>query len=269
VQLSAMRDYVRNVVDIDSTDISDATMNTFIREGYDIIVYSEKRWPFYEVALTFSTVADQADYPMSDVAAALSFVHDGVTFSGVSAPSKDEMREVAAMKTDNHVMQYIGYDVADIIYPLDSNSTGRPWYWTMWNSGVSASTAVNSQTVRVYPTPSEVQTVTVRGYRNPVDFGGNTAVYRTAVADADTPDLPVPFDNVLSLYTVYRAYQQQEDAMMANQYFSLFQGELDNLRARFEDTPAPQPLLLNSIRASRWQSQSYMPGQLRYPSPFR
>jgi hypothetical protein len=49
-----MRDYVRNVVDITSSnDISDATMNTFIREGYDIIVYSEKRWPFYEVAVTF------------------------------------------------------------------------------------------------------------------------------------------------------------------------------------------------------------------------
>ena len=38
-----MRDYVRNVVDIDSTDISDVTMNTFIREGYNVIVYSEKR----------------------------------------------------------------------------------------------------------------------------------------------------------------------------------------------------------------------------------
>lgn len=268
-----MRDYVRNVVDIDSTDITDNTMNVFLREGYDAVVYSEKRWPFYEVAVTFDTVASQKDYTLADIggnsSTGVKLTHDGVEFSGASAPKSPGLREVAAMKTDNHVMQYIGYDVADIIYPLDSNSTGRPWYWTMWNSGVSASTAVNSQTVRVYPTPSEVQTITVRGYRNPVDFGGNTAVYRTAIADANTPDLPVPFDNVLSLYSIYRSYQQQEDAMMANQYFSLFQGELDNLRARFEDTPAPQPLLLNSIRASRWQSQSYMPGQLRYPSPFR
>ena len=62
-----MRDHVRNVVDITSNDISDATMNTFIREGYDIIVYSEKRWPFYEVAVTFNTVASQKDYSASDV----------------------------------------------------------------------------------------------------------------------------------------------------------------------------------------------------------
>ena len=39
MQLSAMRDHVRNVVDISSNDITDATMNTFIRERYDIIVY--------------------------------------------------------------------------------------------------------------------------------------------------------------------------------------------------------------------------------------
>ena len=269
MQLSAMRDYVRNVVDINSTDISDATMNTFIREGYDIIVYSEKRWPFYEIATTFSTVVDQADYSMSDIGAALSFAHDGVTFSGVSAPKNVGLREVAAMKTGNHVLEYIGYDVGDIIYPLDSNTTGRPWYWSMWSAGSSASAAISNQTIRLYPTPGEVQTISIRAYRNPVDFGGNTAVYRTAIADANTPDLPVPFDNILSLYGIYRAYQQQEDAMMANQYFSLFQGELDNLRARFEDTPAPQPLLLNSVGASRWRSQSYMPGLLRYPYPFR
>jgi len=93
VQLSAMRDHVRNVVDITSNDITDATMNTFIREGYDIIVYSEKRWPFYEVALTFDTVASQKDYTMAEVGTALSFTHDGVTFSGASAPKNVGVRE--------------------------------------------------------------------------------------------------------------------------------------------------------------------------------
>jgi len=264
VQLSDMRDYVRNVVDIDSTDITDATLNTFIREGYDIIVYSEKRWPFYEVAVAFSTVKSQKDYTLSEAGTSLSFTHDGVTFSGASAPKNVGLREVASLKTDNHVLEYIGYDVGDIIYPLDSNSTGNPWYWSMWNGGTSASAAVSNQTIRLYPTPSSVQTISVRGYRNPVEYGGTSAVYRTAIADANTPDLPVPFDNVLSLYAIYRSYQQQEDAAMGQQYYSQFIQELDNLRARFEDSPAPQPLLLNSIRASRWLSQSYLPNRLRY-----
>jgi len=260
-----MRDHVRNVVDITSNDISDTTMDTFIREGYDIIVYSEKRWPFYEVALEFDTVASQKDYTLAEVGTSLSITHDGVVFSTAGGGASNVgVREVAAMKTSNHVLEYIGYDVGDVIYPLDSNTTGKPWYWSTWNDGTSASAAVSNQTIRLYPTPSGAQTISIRGYRNPVDFGGTTAVYRTAIADADTPDLPVPFDNVLTLYALYRSYQQQEDAAMGQQYYSQFIQELDNLRARFEDTPAPQPLILNSIRASRWLSQSYLPSRLRY-----
>jgi len=248
-----MRAYVRNIVEITTNDIADTTMNTFLREGYDLVVYSEKRWPFYEAVTTFDTVASTKDYALSAVGTNLSLSHDGVTFSGASAPKNVGLREVASLKTTNHVLEFIGNDDADIVYPLDSNTTGNPWYWTFWDD-----------TVTLYPTPSSVKTITVRGYRNAVEFGGNAVIYRSAIADANTPDLPDPFDNVLSLYAIYRSYQQQEDAMMANQYFALFQGELDNLRARFEDAPAPQPLRLNSMRASRWRSQSWMPARLRY-----
>ena len=251
-----MRDYVRNVVDIDTTDITDSTMNTFIREGYNAVVYSEKRWPFYEFATTFDTVASQKDYPLSTVGASISVTHDG----GSIAPG---VRELASLKTDNHVLTFIGYDDGDIIYPLDSNTTGNPWYWAMWGDGTSSVPTTN-MTVRLFPTPSSIKTIYVRGYRNAIDFGGNTAVHRSSIADTDTPDWPDPFDNVLTLYLLYRSYQQQEDPGMANQYFALFQGELDNLRARFEDTPSPQPLRLNSRNASRWRSQVYMPDRLRY-----
>jgi hypothetical protein len=264
VQLSEMRDYVRNIVDITNNDIADTTMNTFIREGYDIIVYSEKRWPFYEVALTFDTVGGQKDYPIADIATNLSITHDGVTFSGASAPKNVGLREVAALKSDSIVLEYLGYDTGDVIYPLNSNSTGEPWFWSMWASGSSASAGISNQVIRIYPTPSGVETMYVRAYRNPVEFGGNTVVSRTAIADANTPDLPVPFHNVLALYAIYRSYQQQEDAAMGQQYYSQFIQELDNLRARFEDTPAAQPILLNSVRASRWMSQSYLPYRLRY-----
>ena len=259
-----MRTYVRDIVDITSSDVSDSTMNTFIREGYNLIVYSEKRWPFYEVALTFTTVGGQSDYPIADIATNLSITHDGVTFSGAVAPSNVGLREIASLKRDDLVLRYIGYDAADVLYPLNSNNSGDPWYWSMWAAGSSASAGISNQVIRLFPTPGSGQTIYMRGYRNPIEFGGTTAINRTAIADANTPDLPVPFDNVLSLYAIYRTYQQQEDAGMANQYFALFQGELDNLRARFEDTPAPQPLLLNSVRTSRWMGSNFLPSRLRY-----
>ena len=111
-----MRDYVRNIVDITSNDIADTTMNTFIREGYDIVVYSEKRWPFYEVALSFTTVGGQSDYPIADIATNLSITHDGVTFSGAAAPSNVGLREIASLKRDSQVLRYIGYDAVLMFY---------------------------------------------------------------------------------------------------------------------------------------------------------
>ena len=41
--IAEMRTQVRAVVDIDATDISDTVMNNMLGQGFDLIVYSEKR----------------------------------------------------------------------------------------------------------------------------------------------------------------------------------------------------------------------------------
>lgn len=231
MQISEMRSYIRSVVDIDSSDISDDVMNRFLGEAYDVIVYSEKRWPFFEVSTTFSTSGGTEDYALATVGASVT----------------NGLREIASLKTDDHVIQYLGRDTGDIVYPLDSTTSGDPWYWSYW-----------ADNVRLYPTPGSGETVYVRGYKNPAAFGAGSS-------DATEPsDLPTPFHMVLATYGIARAYEQQEDPTMASQYFSIFNQELENLRARYEDTPAPQPVRLNSRTASRWMSQSYLPNRLRY-----
>jgi hypothetical protein len=220
MQLSEMRNYVRNVVDIDDTDISDPTLNAFIGEGYDLIVYSEKRWPFFEVANTFLTANGTKDYSLAAV---------GVNVK--DAAERDlGLREINSLRTNKHVIEYIGSDDGDIMYPLDSTNTGEPLYWSYWG-----------ESVRFYPTPDAAYTISMRGYRNAEAFS----------ADTDSPDLPDAFDRVLSLYAIYRSYQQQEDGGMSQQYYVSFVGELDNLAKRFNDTPAAQPMILNSRRSGR------------------
>ena len=226
-----MRSYIRSVVDIDTSDISDDVMNRFLGEAYDVIVYSEKRWPFFEVATTFNTVASQKDY----------------TTAAVGALVTNGLREIASLRTGNQVLEYIGRDDGDIIYPLDSTASGNPWYWSFW-----------ADSIRLYPTPGSGATVHVRGYKAPAAFGAG-------VSDSTEPsDLPTPFHMVLATYGIARAYEQQEDPTMSAQYFSIFNQELDNLRARYEDMPAAQPVRINSRSASRWMSQSYLPRRLRY-----
>ena len=231
MDISTMRSYVRSVVDIDSSDISDDTMNRFLGEGYDVIVYSEKRWPFFEVEATFDTVKDQKDY----------------TLAVVGASVTNGLRDIASLRTNGHVVTYVGRDTGDVVYPLDVTGTGEPWWWSYW-----------AEKVRLYPTPGGVHTVTVRGYNEPAAFGAG-------VADGVEPsDLPTPFHMVIATYGIARAYEQQEDPTMAAQYFAVFNQELDNLRARYEDTPSPQPIIVGSRRASRWLAQTIFPSRYRY-----
>ena len=231
MDISTMRSYIQSVALIDSSDISDDTLNRFLGEGYDLIVYNEKRWPFYEVSTTFNTVADTKDYTLATVGASVA----------------TGLREVAALRTDNHVISFVGRDEGDVVYPLDVTSQGEPWWWSYW-----------ADTVRLYPTPTSVTTINVRGYKDPTAFGAGVA------DDVEPSDLPSPFHMLIATYGLARAYEQQEDPGMAAQYYSLFRGELDNLKDRYVDMPAPQPILLNSRSASRWRSQVILPKRLRY-----
>ena len=120
MQISEMRSYIRSVVDIDSSDISDDVMNRFLGEAYDVIVYSEKRWPFFEVSTTFSTAGGTKDYTLATVGAS---VTNGI-------------REIASLRTDDHVIQYLGRDTGDIVYPLNSDGSGDSWYWSYWADNV-------------------------------------------------------------------------------------------------------------------------------------
>jgi len=225
--IAQMRTQVRSIVDIDATDISDTVMDNILGQGYDLIVYSEKRWPFFEATTTFSTVAGQKDYTLATVGASVT----------------EGLREVAALRNDDHIIGFIGSDNADSNYPLNVASSGSPWNWSYWND-----------TVRLYPTPDAVQTIYVRGLRDAAAFG-------TGVSDSTEPDLPDPFHAILVTYAIGKAYLQQEDPVMANQYQSQFIADLDNVARRYADVPAPQPMIANSRSSSRYLA-GY--GALRY-----
>jgi len=228
--IAEMRAQVRSVVDIDATDISDTVMNNMLGQGFDLIVYSEKRWPFFEVRTTFSTADETKDYTLTTIAAAPDAVSEG-------------LREIMALRNDDHVLEYIGSDDADWNYPLNVATVGSPWEWSFWND-----------TVRLYPTPNGVQTIYVRGLRDATPFGVGTA-------DGTEPDLPDPFHPVLVQYATGKAYLQQEDPVMANQYHGQFLADLDNVARRYADVPAPQPMVANSRRATRYLAGF---GALRY-----
>ena len=69
--LDHIRNQTRDVIDIDTSDISDTVLNRIIAQGYDTIAYSEKRWGFYETSTTFQTVAGTSDYSLETIGAVI------------------------------------------------------------------------------------------------------------------------------------------------------------------------------------------------------
>jgi hypothetical protein len=165
----------------------------------------------------------------------------------IGASLTNGLREIQSLRTNDHVLTFLGRDDGDIVYPLNSGQSGDVYYWSFW-----------AETARLYPTPSANKTIYVRGYKNPTPFGV------TSVDGTSPSDFPEPFHIVIATYAISRSYDQQEDPDMAVSYFQTFARELDNLRARYLDSPAPQPLVLNDRNASRWRAQSVMPDRLRY-----
>ena len=101
MNIGDMRSYIRSIVEIDSSDISDDVLNRFLGEGYDQIVYSEKRWPWYEASTTFDTVASTSDYTLATVGASLT----------------NGLREVQALRRDAHVLTFLCRDAGVFVYP--------------------------------------------------------------------------------------------------------------------------------------------------------
>ena len=124
-------------------------------------------------------------------------------------------------------------------------TSGQPWEWSFWND-----------TVTLYPTPDGAATIYARVMRNPTDFGVGSA-------SGSSPDLPAPFHPILVTYAIAKAYLQQEDPVMAQQYLIQFQTDLDNIGRRYADVPAPQPMVANSRIATRYAVGT---GGLRYSS---
>ena len=230
--LDDIRNQTRDVIDIDTSDISDTVLNRIIAQGYDTIAYSEKRWGFYETSTTFQTVAGTSDYSLATIGA-------GIT---------QGIRDIIAIRNDDHVMTYIGRDEGDRDNPINVSTSGDAWEWSFWND-----------VVRFYPTPDTVETIYVRAVRYPTDFPSNA----TTAAGTETPDLPDAFHPILTTYTIAKAYLQQEDPVMSNQYMQQYAVELDNVARRFVATPAPQPMIMNSRHSTRYLMGL---GRLRYAS---
>lgn len=118
-------------------------------------------------------------------------------------------------------LQYKTFQEIDQLYPdptdTTSNPAGIPIYWYVYGD-----------TIRVYPAPNSAYTVTMRYLKKPTILD----------ADADVPELPSEFEEVLVMGAAYRVMQTKDNydraAIMENKYMEL----LDKLTVRYSQDQA-------------------------------
>lgn len=206
MDLQAIRNFVRTHMDLDVEDLPDDLLDTFAREATHKVERAEKRWPFYAVNYTFTTEAGVGSYDLSVI-------------------TPGDLRQISAVLIDQRVLTYVGPDEADRRQSLQA--TGQPTSWSQWGN-----------TIDLHPSPSDVYTLSVRGYRAPIDW-----VSQGAGAE---PDMDSDLHMTVATWVLARAYAQQEDTELSTYFAQSFDRELDAFRRRIVDTPPPQPLSLSS-----------------------
>ena len=204
---ATLRSTVRDIVDLDTEDLSDSLLNLYIRDGYYRILDLEKRWSWLETSFTFATVVNQRAYTIS------SFTGDPISqVSSIVDPTGVGAR-----------LSMIGYDMAEETYIGSYDTSGEPLFYAVWDGDI-----------HLFPKPNSVRTLSVRGYREPIDW------QTTGGAVDAAPSLHFP----LAYYACSRIYQKLEDGVMAAIYKTSFDEGVELARRNIVKPSSHTPLIM-------------------------
>jgi hypothetical protein len=215
VQMSAanLRDTVRDITDLDTEDLPDSLLNLYLRDGYYRILDLEKRWSFLEKTFTFNTVAEQREYPISSFTA-------------------DPISQVVSIVDNTNIglrLDMVGHDMAEQTYVGSYDTSGDPLFYSIWEGKV-----------HLFPKPNNVRTLTVRAYREPLDW----------INAEGNVDASANLHFALVYYACSRVYQRLEDTLMSGEYKRSFDEAVTLAAANISKPASHANLRLNAGQTS-------------------
>jgi hypothetical protein len=243
--LQNIRDFVRNYIGVDSTDLTDAILDVLIRDASHEIESAIRTWPFYEQNFTLSLTTGDNTYPLTGITALV---------------------DLNASHTNRTVYINDGSAIVDI-HHADQTLKRVPHEWALDHYPSSVTTTANppdfysvwGEVLYFWPTPSFTGSVslTIRAYRRPIDWVALTA-------SSTTPDLPERLHQVLQTLALGRAYNHQDDADNGVFYLQLGANTLQRMMDDYAAMPMDAPIVVNggpSLMRNRYRPH----GRLRYP----
>jgi hypothetical protein len=211
ITLTTLRSQVRDMADLDETDLSNTIIDQFAREGFQRIYALERRWPILQETYTFNTVANQREYTISTIG---------------------DIREIISVvdtSTQGARLSLIDYNDAEQIWLGNLDVASRPYFYSFWD-----------KKLQLWAKPDIVYPMTVRAFRNPV--------YTWLTDITETIDLDEFFHAILPYFVLARVYQRQEDSDLANMYMKSFEEGVAFARRDLMKASSAQPVVMSGGR---------------------
>ncbi len=211
ITLTQLRTQVRNMVDLDETDLPDSIVDQFAREGFQRIYSLERRWPYLQETYTFNTVANQREYTISTIG---------------------DIREIISVvdtSTSGARLTLIPYDNAEEIWLGNTDVPSRPYFFSFWD-----------KKLQLWAKPDAIYPITVRAYRNPV--------YTWLTNTSEAIDLDEWFHALLPYFVIARVYQRQEDSDLSAMYMRSFEEGVGLARRDLMKASSAQPVIMSAGR---------------------
>ena len=211
ITLTTLRSQVRDMADLDETDLSNTLIDQFAREGFQRIYALERRWPILQETYTFSTVANQREYTISTIG---------------------DIREIISIvdtSTQGARLTLIDYNQAEETWLGNLDVPSRPYFFSFWD-----------KKIQLWAKPDIVYSMTVRAFRNPV--------YTWLTDITENIDLDEFFHAILPYFVLARVYQRQEDAQLAAMYLGTFEEGVAIAKRDLMKASSAQPVIMSGGR---------------------
>jgi hypothetical protein len=207
VDVTSMRAYVRNHLEVDDEELPDVLLNPYLQDAFERTMARNNRWPRNEYVWNVSKVAGNnvATLPPDVlIPSIISVIHGGL-----------------------QRLTYMSHENAEDLFATNTAvTTGTPVYWSTWG-----------RDLYLWPNPGlDVSyDFTVRGYRQPVWNNAASAI----------PDLDERLHPAVAYYAMGLAYAAQEDEILEGVYMARWDRDISAFMGAILDPPRHRPLVLN------------------------
>lgn len=210
MSVAEMRSFVRSALDTDVTDLPNDLLDRYLIDGGNRIDAFTDSWTFREVQYTFATVADTQTYKLRNPDRNSAFDYDIARIIDVRGPTWS--------------LESRPHQAARDWFSASSTTTGQPRWFTTW-----------ADRLYLWPTPSSAVNLSVSGYRDGIDWVGESA----------TPDFPDEFHDLIATWGVSMAFAREGDGGMAAFYADRFNEELNRRSTSYLVRGTEGPLVMN------------------------